>query len=196
MLIPRSVRGRRRRGAGFTLIELLVVVTIIIFLIAMLAKVFLGARSKALETTAQQTMSNIKIALKAYYADTDFYPGSDDPPGKDSAPKLYEALCGMRVVDGGGGGPNAPYYEASGKEIGVPAADDVWRRASEDELQDPGVPKVFLDPWGRPYHYIENDSKSPKTASMRNKYGFDMWSDGPNLTDDGGKEDDVTNWSD
>ncbi len=195
MLLKRSVR-RRLRGEGFTLIELLVVVTIIIFLIAMLAKVFLGARSRALEATAGQTINNITLALKAYYGDTDFYPGFKDKPGVDSAPKLYEALCGRRLVDGGGGGPNGPYFEASGKEIGVDTGQGIWRKARDDELEDPSVDKVFLDPWGRPYHFVENDSKHEKTAKMHNKYTFDMWSDGHNLRDDGGEEDDVKNWND
>ncbi len=51
-----------------------------------------------------------------------------------------------------------------------------------------GAFEELLDPWGNPFEY-----RSPGEV---NEDGFDLWSRGPDLEDDGGKEgsDDVKNW--
>jgi general secretion pathway protein G len=49
-------------------------------------------------------------------------------------------------------------------------------------IKDTGIP---LDPWGESYHYV--------FPGKHNKYGFDLWSNGPDKQD--GTEDDVTNWA-
>lgn len=189
-----SVRSASR-GAAFTLIELLVVITIIIFLVAILAKVFLGARQKAAITGAKTTMNNLRVALKSYNADVDFYPGHNVDREENASWTVYEALCGKRKVDGGGGGPNAPYYDFRDKEVGVEVSPGVFKGATLDELEDPEVKKYILDPWGMPFQYRENDSAAEKTPEMHNRHEFDMYSFGPNRKDDEGEPDDVTNWS-
>ena len=48
----------------------------------------------------------------------------------------------------------------------------------------------LMDPWGRPYQY---DSISGGSPEHRTK-SFDLFSYGPNGTDDGGTGDDIYNW--
>lgn len=50
-----------------------------------------------------------------------------------------------------------------------------------------GQPDDLKDPWNNPYNF-----KSPGNV---NEDGFDLWSNGPNGKDDGGKDDDIANWS-
>lgn len=52
-------------------------------------------------------------------------------------------------------------------------------------LNGDAVPK---DPWGQDYHY-----EYPPTHGTSDRP--DIWSDGPNKTDDGGSEDDVVSWT-
>lgn len=51
-----------------------------------------------------------------------------------------------------------------------------------------GAYEELLDPWGNPFEY-----RSPGDV---NENDFDLWSRGPDLEDDGGKEssDDIKNW--
>ena len=185
---------KTRRVRGFTLIELLVVITIVIFLIAVLSRVFLGAKKKAIAVAAKSEIQALTAVLKVYYADVGFYPGSEDSPGADSAPKMYEAIFGKSVVDGGGGGPNAPYHQVPDKKIAVKGGPSGYMQASREEREDPTVEKYILDPWLKPYHYVENDSKPEKTREMHRPYEFDIWSNGPNRKNDDGEEDDVAPW--
>lgn len=186
--------SRGRGGSAFTLIELLVVITIVIFLIAVLSQVFLKAKAKAMAAAAKGDISNLAVALKAYYADMDFYPGHDDSPGTDSAAKMYEALFGKRAVDGGGGGLNAPYHQFPEDRIQVKGGPTGYRPASPEEREDPTVEKFIVDPWYRPFHYVENDSKPEKTPGMHRPYEFDIWSNGPDGEDNKGEGDDVAPW--
>ncbi|MCZ6688033.1 MAG: prepilin-type N-terminal cleavage/methylation domain-containing protein [Planctomycetota bacterium] len=188
------MRSSRKRSA-FTLIELLVVITIIVFLIAVLSRVFLNARTRANETAAKSDIQNFTTVLEVYHADQGFYPGFDDPPGTDSAAKMYEALFGKHRVDGGGGGINSPYHEFQDERIAVEGGPTGFRMASREEKDDPEVKKYIFDPWDRPYHYVENDEKPEKTDDMHRPHKFDIWSDGPNRVNDNGEKDDVAPWN-
>ena len=187
------MRSSRKRSA-FTLIELLVVITIIVFLIAVLSRVFMKAKNTASVTAALSDIQNLTTVLEVYRADEGFYPGFDDPPGTDSAPKMYEALFGKRPVDGGGGGINSPYHEFHDNRIAVEGGPTGFRTASREERDDPAVKKYILDPWLQPYHYVENDEKPEKTEDMHRPHKFDIWSNGPNRLNDNGEEDDAAPW--
>ena len=56
----------------------------------------------------------------------------------------------------------------------------------EDELKD----GQLLDPWGHPYLYVSVNGGAPK----HREHSFDLWSYGPNGTDDSGTGDDLGNW--
>ena len=64
---------------------------------------------------------------------------------------------------------NGPYMEFKQDEL------------SEDEL---------LDPWGHPYVYISVNGGAPE----HRKKSYDLYSYGPNGTDDSGANDDIVNW--
>ena len=183
-----------RKRSAFTLIELLVVITIIVFLIAVLSKVFMKARTRANITAARSDIQNLTTVLEVYRADSGFYPGFADPPGTDSAHLMYEALFGKRLVDGGGGGINSPYHEFHEDRIAVEAGPAGFRMATREEKEEPDIKKYILDPWGQPYHYVENDEKPEKTVDMHRPHKFDIWSNGPNRVNDKGEEDDATPW--
>ena len=93
--------------------------------------------------------------------------------GLENALKLY-------AVDNGG------TYPAGG--------DDVLERlmAVEDEdgeAVDPVLESIPNDAWERPLHYEFPNKKADSTKPA-------IWSDGPNLTNEQGDGDDVTNWED
>jgi general secretion pathway protein G len=48
----------------------------------------------------------------------------------------------------------------------------------------------LVDPWGKPYVYVSVNGGSP----THRERSFDLYSFGPNGTDDGGAEDDIYNW--
>ena len=55
-----------------------------------------------------------------------------------------------------------------------------------DDLKD----KQLLDPWGHPYAYVSVSGGSPK----HREHSFDLYSVGPNGTDEDGAGDDLVNW--
>jgi general secretion pathway protein G len=48
----------------------------------------------------------------------------------------------------------------------------------------------LMDPWGRPYQYESVNGGAPEHRTK----SFDLWSLGPDGTDDGGTGDDIYNW--
>lgn len=63
----------RRAEAGFTLIELMVVVLIIAILIAIAIPTFLGARTRAQDRAAQQTLTNAAKIEATFQSDNTGY---------------------------------------------------------------------------------------------------------------------------
>ncbi len=61
-----------------------------------------------------------------------------------------------------------------------------YMEIKKDELKD----GELIDPWGKPYVYVSVDGGSPKHRPK----SFDLFSNGPNGTDDDGSGDDVINW--
>ena len=55
-----------------------------------------------------------------------------------------------------------------------------------DELKD----GQLVDPWGNPYVYVSVNGGSPQHRAK----SFDLYSLGPNGTDDSGTGDDIVNW--
>ena len=56
----------------------------------------------------------------------------------------------------------------------------------QDEVQD----GELIDPWGNPYVYTSVNGGAPQHREK----SFDLYSFGPNGTDDGGTGDDIVNW--
>ena len=95
-------------------------------------------------------------------------------------------------------GRSAPYLDVKLKDVGVYDDDmEDYRTATEDERWDPEVEKYIFDPWGQPYWYRENKTKSRDWES-KNRHKVDLWSTGldkENQTLDGEENsDDIGNW--
>lgn len=86
-------------------------------------------------------------------------------------------------------------YPPSGNE-GLVAAlqedpDDVdWNGPYMEFKRDELTDGQLLDPWGHPYVYVSVNGGSPEHRPR----SYDLYSLGPNGTDDGGAGDDLVNW--
>ena len=134
---------------------------------------------------------DFKLALRAYERDHGALPGHDGPQDVDIPGLLYEALRGREGSDETGRRRVAPYMRFASDDLGVESSPGAWRPPTREEQDDPTVSKYILDPWGRPYHYIGNPSRSAKIPSMPDANGYDLWSDGPDRVDEGGAGDDI-----
>jgi prepilin-type N-terminal cleavage/methylation domain-containing protein len=94
--------SRRARPRGFTLVELMVVIGIIGILVGLLFPVLAGARRRAIDRKAHNTMRSIVQALEAYKQDfrrlpPDDFPfsdkGSEEAEGRTGSKNLYYYLC-------------------------------------------------------------------------------------------------------
>lgn len=57
---------------------------------------------------------------------------------------------------------------------------------------DPAASYPVVDPWGNEYRYYYDSDGSPRYAEHNNsKFGYDLWSEGPDLTDE---SDNINNW--
>jgi general secretion pathway protein G len=65
-----------------------------------------------------------------------------------------------------------------------------WAGPYMEFKQDELVADEFIDPWGKPYVYVSVNGGSPKHRPR----SYDLYSIGPNGTDDDGTGDDIVNW--
>jgi general secretion pathway protein G len=69
--------------------------------------------------------------------------------------------------------------------------DDVdWDGPYMEFKQDEVENGELLDPWGEPYMYVSVNGGSPQHRER----SYDLYSVGPNGSDDGGGSDDIVNW--
>ena len=202
-LTRHQARPRHVRGAGFTLIELLIVIAIIGTLAALVTAGIGKVREKAKEAQASNDVNVVLVTgIKGFHSDMGYYPAFDKETDEDDLeefnafPDLYEALCG----EGPKAGKNAPYAEFKAESLMVEDEDAAlgYSRATNDDVYDPEIEKVYIDPWGHPYVYRENASKKRRDWMIKPK-SFDVWSIGPNEINEAcyGQDetgDDVGNW--
>ena len=92
------------------------------------------------------------------------------------------------------------YVKINAEDLGVIDGSGKPRQATAEELADPAIPKIVVDPWGESYIARENESREKKRTWMRNRNGMDIYSKGPNRRDDtlgeakGPEDDDIGNW--
>jgi len=191
---------------GFTLIELLVVIAIIGVLAGMVVGITGMARARMYLTKTKANISTIAVALEAYNTLTGVYPGAGiSGKATDNPEALFRALYTGNPKLGGSRDNHLADWpmEQLGKWPG--AYQQVYDQPTEDELDYSSTMKsqcVFLDPWGRAFHFVEFDSRSQGDRQLasgqlkaKGGQGFAIWSDGPNATNEWGQGDDITSWS-
>jgi len=179
-----------RTGAGFTLIELLIVIMIIAILAGLIVSAVGFAKRRAAIAKATSMVKTLSQALDLYKSDHGYLPGRDAPsdPLEPDSNVISEVVRAVRPQ----------YAKISEKDLGViEMEDEPPRPATKEEIDDPDVDLVIIDPWGASR---ENDSKEKKEDWMHNKDFMDIYSIGPNGKDDtanmvqGKDNDDIGNW--
>ncbi|MFC1708126.1 prepilin-type N-terminal cleavage/methylation domain-containing protein [Planctomycetota bacterium] len=199
-----------RAKQGFTLIELLVVIAIIAALATMVTGGMSIARKKAMVAKARTGISTLKIALGVYHQQIGVYPAAArrGQPPRDDPEALFRALYTGNPRHGGTKDNHLEDWSQDniGRWSGayLDDADAIYDRPTEEQLMFEGgyTPCVLLDPWGRPFHYVEWDSQPRSRIQLpggqlkkKGAVPFMIWSDGPDRANGWGKEDDVTSWS-
>ncbi|MDD5679692.1 MAG: type II secretion system protein GspG [Candidatus Omnitrophica bacterium] len=164
----------KKNTQALTLMELLIVMTIIFVLAGLIVGTSGPASQSAKKRKAEVMISALETAATMYHADTGLYPPDAETGFPNSSAVLYDYLTNTTTHEAGGSsavaGWSGPYMEF---------------KRSEDLSTT--TPYQILDPWKNAYHY---DSTSP----TNNTHSFDLWSNGPDKTDDSGGDDDINNW--
>src|SRR5438105_3070453 len=119
--MDQSRTSRRPAGrSGFTLVELLVVIGIIAVLIGLLFPVIASVRKQARVAETRQQLSGIGMAINAYYADFNAYPGP-----------ILELLVQQVALNGVGNSPSlwaASLYVVNRKGVstGVTSSENLF----------------------------------------------------------------------
>ena len=169
--------ANRKFPPGFTLIELLTVVAIIAILASIVIGVSGYASRKADISKAKADMEKIKSGLEEYRIAYGVYPvnATEDDSTAISKALWVDPQADSRI--------SRPLLVMKG-----------WVTASESY--------EILDPWQNDYRYIHRKNEPPQTSPPdddyyadhnNSRFGYDLWSAGPDGLDD--TEDDINNWS-
>lgn len=140
---------------GFTLLELLIVITIISLLSAALYSTFGYFRKKARKALAQNTMSNLAIALTQYRTDWGSFPPDDKPTANGSEMIAFYLARVLKVE--GGEMHYGPYLKIPDNQLVDASGAPAGPISTET--------KRFLSPLGGEYTYsIQVDSKQNQFA--------------------------------
>lgn len=180
----------KKKKEGFTLIEMLVVVSIIILLIAFIVTVVVGVLKRASIRKTEALINRLGVALKTYYAEYRNFPPTDS--NGDANQSLTYVMR-----------HELPIYDPETGDL-KKTLDPLIEFKSE-ELSS-ATPPRSLDAWGNPLnYYIDSVTgygrnwKSLNGEWKTNERFADVWSNGPDGTDDSGDfdadcNDDITNW--
>lgn len=170
----------KKRSQGFTLVELITVIAVIVILLGFMVGSSSSARKRAKINQAKSEIAALETAINAYRADIGSFPV--DAAGASVNVDVVRQLSGLDLsgskIAGLSDDWNGPYMEF-----------DTSRLESTSG--------AFLDPWKNAYQIRGiGDDAGTTEAGLHNKYTFDIWSYGPNGTDESGasESDDVANF--
>ncbi|MCW8129028.1 MAG: type II secretion system protein [Planctomycetota bacterium] len=166
-----------------TMLELLVVIGIISLLMAAIFGMTSRMRSRAKASTAKSLIETCQNALESYHLDFREYP--PDAFGAYNGPEAlaYFLTRTYRKTPSGAG------------EVAATLNCGPFGRFSEQEVRDLGSGRpVIVDPWFKPVMYkvttqVETDVWD--NTKTRTKKTIQIYSFGPDQTDNGGTGDDV-----
>ncbi len=174
---------------AYTLVEVLIVASIIGVLASFLLNAAINSRKKANLTKTHALLESISAALRMYQDDFGTYPPQNviyrygTQIAASSADCLYYYL-GATFKRGVNASIFAgPYMKFTGDELQttqVSACDFDGDGAIDDDL------KRILDPWGQALRF--------RSSPTQNLSSFDLYSLGPDKTNNSGSGDDINNW--
>lgn len=200
----------RKKGSlkGFTLLELLVVIGIIIFLVGITLPIVSSIQSSAKKGATSAQISQLELALKQFESDFGVFPpdnytaspisigGVSIPvdPDLDTGSKCLIFFLGSKFIFSSTSFNDiyGPYIEFKRAQIDEVTGVNFTGTGTDITIEGVnGTTKVYQykDPFDSYYSY---DSSSPSN----NTASFDIYSFGPDKTDDSGTStsDDITNW--
>ena len=181
------MRYNFRAKRAFTLIELLTVIAIIGVLVALLFPAIKSALTKAEASKAQQGVSSLATAYKAYYTEYGKWPATTaDPSGIISTTNWMVAL--LRGEDKNTQDPAMPNVTYNGN----PRKIRFLEMKNADLYIDPmNNVTNYVDPWKNQYQVIfdigysdlTTNPFSPSSQTTFIHEGFLVWSKGPDGQD-------------
>ena len=156
---------------GFTFLETLVVISIILFMLGLLAGVYLNGIRRARISAAVALIGKLTIGLERYEGNLRAY-----PPGTDVDEGTLYRYLGASITDQRTGKSFRSVTDFSSDEL-VEYSDPLWNKSLR-----------VVDPWGNAVFYTAD-----RAVQKHNKSGVEISSAGPNgiFNDD----DDIDNWS-
>lgn len=164
----------KNRTSGFTLIELIVVMAIIMILAGLLTGAAVKAKQRALIAQTKTMISGLETALGMFQMDLGGYPNSGNA---NLVTCLITSAGGTYTV----GTTSYTVNSVSG-----------WSGPYMNFKAEDVVSGTVRDAWGTAFTY-----NRPGTNHAPPDYTtyVDMWSWGPNKTNNSGGSDDVSNWT-
>ncbi len=198
---------------GFTLVEILVVLAIIATLAALILPNLLSVSRQGEVTETQSTIDAICTNLAAYESDFGDYPPSNLSDYKvGSSNKVNEGVECL-VVGLSTKNKHGPYMDWQSSQLINTDEDSLNSKAFNSYLGNNNLWEV-CDFWGNPMVYIHHRDygkklkytdmegnqftvkarKSKKLGVYYNPTTFQLWSIGPDMTNNDGAGDDIKNW--
>ena len=207
--------------SAFTLVEMLVVIGIMLLLAGLLMPSLIGTKEGQKAKNAIAELEYLKVVIGQYRDEFGDYPPSDVGLAANVPNKGNKALVACLATSLSKESYLRSYMMRNEEKTRVTntlAANDLqWRFTDR-----PRNYRELLDPWGSPYIYLHNRDyrsadgqvytvqgrasggkfelpctvKARKDANgvYRGQSSFQLWSCGPNRTNDNGLEDDITSW--
>ncbi len=215
--MQRSILNRRSKivnlksKEGFTLIELLIVIVIMMFIAGITVPIISSIQTNAKKGVTSAQISQLEIAMKQFESDFGVFPpdsyqisdtvltlgGVTIPRDDDlnSGSRCLMFFLGSKFIFTSTSftATYGPYIEFKRSQIEEVTSTTFTGTGTDITIEGiNGTTKVYeyKDPFGIKYYLYDSSSPPNNTAS------FDIYSYGPDKTDDSGAStsDDITNW--